>query len=81
MEKAQVKREVTDTYLKEIWNEKIEKKINKAVLKGKSRTEVSAFYYEHSSEMLARIGRAYGYSVELYVPLTPFGKYKINIEW
>lgn len=48
MEKAQVKREVTDTYLKEIWNEKIEKKINKAVLKGKSRTEVSAFYYEHS---------------------------------
>lgn len=81
MDKSQIKREVTDTYLKEIWNEKIEKKINKVALKGKSSTEVSAFYCEHSSEMLSRIGEAYGYSVELYVPLTPFGKYKINIEW
>lgn len=81
MDRAQIKREMTDTYLKEIWNERIEKKINKVALKGKSSTEVSAFYCEHSSEMLARIGRAYSYSVELYVPISPFGKYKLNIEW
>lgn len=81
MERAQIKRETADVYLKEIWNERIERKIDKKVLKGKSRVEVSAFYYQHSSEMLARIGRAYGYDIELYAPLTPFGRYKLMIMW
>lgn len=81
MDKSQIKREMTDTYLKELWNERIEKKINKVALKGGSSTDVRAFYYQHSSEMLARIGNAYGYNTELYAPITPFGKYKISIEW
>ena len=81
MDRAQIKREASDVYLKNIWNERIERKIDKKVLKGKSRVEVSAFYYEHSSEMLARIGRAYGYDVRLYTPLTPFGRYKLMIMW
>lgn len=81
MEKSQIKRELTDTYLKKFWGERIEKKINRKVLKGESSVDVSAFYYQHSTEMLARIGRAYGYNIELIAPISPFGKYKMSIQW
>ena len=81
MDIAHIKRETTDTYLKEIWNERIEKKIDRKVLKGKSRLFINAFRSKHSSEMLARIGKDYGYDTEVVLSALPFAKFKIFIKW
>ena len=63
-ELAKVRREITDNYLREMWEEKIEPKIQKKVAKGKSRLIIRGFYSPHSTEQLANIGRDFGYEVQ-----------------
>ncbi|WP_422404555.1 hypothetical protein [Mammaliicoccus sp. JADD-157] len=63
-ELAKVRREVADNYLREMWEEKVEPKIQKKVAKGKSRLIIRGFYSPHSTEQLANIGREFGYEVQ-----------------
>lgn len=63
-ELAKVRREITDSYLREMWEEKVEPKIQRNVAKGKSRLIIRGFYSPHSTEKLANVGREFGYKVE-----------------
>ena len=80
METGDIKRKATDSYLRQIWEEEIEAKINKKVMQGKSILKVKAFYSYHSSSMLVKVGRKYGYNVEL-TPSHYFTKWRILIKW
>lgn len=62
-ELAEVRREITDNYLREMWEEKVEPKIQKKVAKGKSRLIIRGFYLPHSTDQLAEVGRELGYKV------------------
>lgn len=81
MEVSEIKRKTTDMYLRQIWLEKIEPKINEKVEKGKSSLSVKAFVNEHSSEKLANIGRRYGYRVSVLPPPLFSFKNELIIEW
>ena len=63
-ELAEVRREVADNYLREMWEVKVEPRIQKKVAEGKSRLIIRGFYSPHSAEQLANIGREFGYEVQ-----------------
>lgn len=79
-ELRQVKRSATDSYLKKIWEEEIEPKINNKVMQGKSVLKVKGFHSHHSSKMLVNIGKLYGYEVEI-VSTFIWAKWRILIKW
>lgn len=64
-ELAKVRREVADNYLREMWEEKVEPKIQKKVAKGKSLLAIRGYFSLHSTEQLAEVGREFGYKVEV----------------
>ncbi|PTJ54234.1 hypothetical protein [Mammaliicoccus sciuri] len=72
-ELGKVRREITDNYLREMWEEKIEPKIQKKVAKGKSKLDIKGFYSRHSTEQLANIGRELGYEVKMYQGILKVG--------
>ena len=62
---AKVRREVADNYLREMWEEKVEPKIQKKVAKGKSILAIRGLFSLYSTEQLAEVGREFGYEVDV----------------
>lgn len=81
MQVSEVKNGMTDVYLKQIWMEKIDPKIDEKVEKGKSTLIVKAFADRHSSEKLAKVGIHYGYKVSVLSPPLFSFKNELIIKW
>ncbi|HHW5060915.1 hypothetical protein ACEUW3_07650 [Staphylococcus pseudintermedius] len=77
---ASAKKEVTESYIEEIYREKIEPKINKKAIQGKSELMHSTFWSYTNVKAIAKYLERLGYEVKIGNSVWFFG-YALIIKW
>lgn len=75
---AENKRELTSDILSDLYEKRIEPKINKRIFKGKSTLIFKAFRSRHSTNMLSDYLKSLGYRTEI---IECFFRWEIIIFW